>query len=90
MRSIGGLIYLIIGLLMAWKKHYFGNINGIGEFINLLLAILLWPLVLFGVKFNLHFGGGKDNNALSRAAGLFFGPPVAYARAKLSSVLASR
>jgi hypothetical protein len=59
MRSIGGLIYLVIGLLIAWKKHYFGNISGIGEFINLLLAIALWPLVLFGVKFNLHFGGGK-------------------------------
>lgn len=60
MRSIGGLIYLVIGLLIAWKKHYFGDINGIGEFVNLLLVVLLWPLVLFGVKFNLHFGGGGD------------------------------
>ena len=58
MRSIGSLIYIVIGLLIAWKKHYFGDINGIGEFVNLLLAVLLWPLVLFGVKFNLHFGGG--------------------------------
>ena len=82
---IGGIIYLVIGIIVAAGKHYMGSIDGLGDFVNLLLAVLLWPLVLFGVKFNLHFGGGKDNDALSQA-GLLFAPPVAYLRAKVHAM----
>ncbi|MEA2453208.1 MAG: hypothetical protein QOG04_1918 [Actinomycetota bacterium] len=86
MRSIGGIIYLVIGIIVAASKHYLGTIDGVGDIINLLLAILLWPLVLFGVKFNLHLGGGGDKN--DKALGsLLFGPPLVYGRAALTSVL---
>jgi hypothetical protein len=59
MRTIGGIIYLVIGVAVAANRHYLGDIGSLGDIINQLLAILLWPLVLLGVDFNLHFGGGK-------------------------------
>lgn len=82
---LGGIIYLVIGLVVAASKKYFGEIDGVGEFINLLLAIALWPLVLFGVKFNLHFGGG-GKNALGSTMALLFGPPLTAARSALESI----
>lgn len=55
--SLFGVIYLIIGIFVAANHGYFGTINSIAGLLNLLLAILLWPLLLFGVSFNLTFGG---------------------------------
>jgi hypothetical protein len=54
MKTLIGIAYLVIGIIVAATHHYFahlGNIKGIGAAV---LAILLWPLVLFGV--NLHLG----------------------------------
>ncbi|HEY7283113.1 MAG TPA: hypothetical protein VID47_16120 [Actinomycetota bacterium] len=54
MKTIIGIVYLVIGVIVASTHHYFvhlGNIKGIASAV---LAILLWPLVLFGV--NLHLG----------------------------------
>lgn len=92
MRSIAGIIYLVIGVLVAATKDYLGNINGFGDIINLLLAILLWPLVLLGVKFNLNLGGGgdKDGKAIKAQALMLFGPPLTYARAALSRITSAR
>lgn len=86
MRSIAGIIYLVIGMLVAATKDYLGTIDGFGDIINLLLAILLWPLVLLGVKFNLRLGGGgdKDGEAIADAS-LLLGPPLVYARGALGS-----
>lgn len=72
MRSIFGIVYLVIGLLVAAQKDYLGDIGSVSEIINLLLAILLWPLVLLGVKFNIKMGGdgdgGRDRSLLVPAA----------------------
>ena len=89
MRSIAGIIYLVIGILVAASKDYLGTIDGFGDILNLLLAILLWPLVLLGVKFNLRLGGGGDNDgkAIGAQASLLFAPPLAHARARLGSIL---
>ena len=81
MRSIIGLIYVVIGVFIAYKKDYFGNVDGIGDIINMLLAVLLWPLLLFGVKFNLHLGGGGDKD---KALGALTLVPT-YARRLLRS-----
>jgi hypothetical protein len=48
--SLGALVYLIIGLVVALSTGY--SITSIGELLNFLLALFLWPLVLLGV--NLH------------------------------------
>ena len=89
MRSIFGIVYLVIGVLVAAGRDYLGSIDGFGEIINLLLAILLWPLVLLGVKFNLRLGGsGRDGNAIHDHAAMLIGPTLVYARAAFFSLRA--
>ncbi len=61
MRSIGAIVYVVIGVVVASTHNYLGNIDGLGDILNLLLAILLWPLILLGVDFNLQIGGGGKN-----------------------------
>lgn len=87
---IGGIIYLVIGIAVAATRDYLGDIGSIGDFINLVLAIVLWPLVLLGVKFNLRLGGGgsKDrNDAIQTQAALLLGPSLTYARSAFRSVI---
>lgn len=63
----GGLIlgiYLLVGLVVAIAKNYFNDVGGIGDVVEILVAILIWPLVLFGVDINiggLRDGGGGGN-----------------------------
>jgi len=55
-RFIGRLIpivYLVVGVLIASQNAYFTTINTLPGVINAVLAILLWPLVLFGVDMHL-------------------------------------
>lgn len=47
-----GIIYLIIGLVVAYTNGYLVGLTNIGNLISALFAILAWPLVLLGV--NLH------------------------------------
>jgi hypothetical protein len=48
--SLGALVYLIIGLVVALSTGY--SITSLGELLNFILVLFLWPLVLLGV--NLH------------------------------------
>ena len=48
--SLLGVVYLIIGLVVAFTHGYV--LTSVGEFLSFILAVLLWPVVLFG--FNLH------------------------------------
>lgn len=52
--SIGGIIYIIIGILVAANRGYLSNLGSASGVLSALLAIVLWPLLLFGV--NLHIG----------------------------------
>jgi hypothetical protein len=47
------LVYIIIGLVVAWEKHYItvGLLKGL---LSALLAILLWWLPLLGVNLHIH------------------------------------
>jgi hypothetical protein len=63
----GGLIlgiYLVVGLVVAIARGYFNNVGGVGDVVEILVAILIWPLVLFGVDINIggleNGGGGGD------------------------------
>jgi hypothetical protein len=49
--SLGALVYLIIGLVVALSTGY--GITSVGQLLNFLLALFLWPLVLFGVNFHI-------------------------------------
>jgi hypothetical protein len=51
--GIVGLIYIIIGIIVAFEKHYI-TVALLKALLSAVLAILLWWLVLLGV--NLHIG----------------------------------
>jgi hypothetical protein len=51
--SLVVVIYVIIGLVIAWEKHYItvGLLKGV---LSALLAIFLWWLPLLGVSLHIH------------------------------------
>ena len=49
-----GLIYLVIGIVVAATNNYFDNVGTARRLGEALLAVLLWPLVLLGVDINLR------------------------------------
>jgi hypothetical protein len=88
MGRIGSIIYVIIGLAVAANKDYLGDIGSLGDFINLVLAVILWPLVLFGVDFKIKIGGGDDKD--KKGSMLLIGPAVAYGWAALTTRIGNR
>jgi hypothetical protein len=43
------LIYLVIGVIVAYAEDYLENLDTTKRLISAVLAVLLWPLVLLGV-----------------------------------------
>jgi hypothetical protein len=80
MKLIILVVYLVIGVLVASAQDYLGEVSNIGGALNLILAVVLWPLLLVGVDFNIKIGdddggGGNRNGVL-----LLLGPSLTYAR----------
>jgi hypothetical protein len=48
-----GLIYVLVGIYVAWAEGYI-DIRLIKLVLSALLAIFLWPLVLLGVDLNIR------------------------------------
>jgi hypothetical protein len=46
------VIYIIIGVVVASGHHYFEHLDAPKPIASAVLAVLLWPLILFGI--NLH------------------------------------
>jgi len=46
------VIYIIIGVVVAAGHHYFEQLDALKPIASAILAVALWPLVLFGI--NLH------------------------------------
>lgn len=46
--SIGGIIYTIIGFIVANSNGYLA-VSDLNSLLSAILAIVLWPLVLLGV-----------------------------------------
>ena len=68
------LVYIVVGLLVAGgvlgdERNYFSDIDNLEEIVEMLLAILLWPLVLLDVAINLGDGGGDTGGADSGSGG---------------------
>jgi len=84
------IVYLVVGVIVASAQGYLGDIGGIGDALNLLLAIVLWPLLLVGVDFKIKIGndngGGRNRNGLLLPLA---GPALAYLRACASAVRAT-
>jgi len=57
------VLYILIGILVAAgvvgdERNYFSNLDSLEQIVEMLLAILLWPLVLLGVGLDIGGGGG--------------------------------
>ena len=52
LRYIFIIVYLVVGVVIASSHHYFTHLNSLTSVLSALLAVVLWPLILFGV--NLH------------------------------------
>jgi hypothetical protein len=42
------LVYLVIGVVVAYAEDYLENVDRTKRLISAILAVVLWPLVLFG------------------------------------------
>lgn len=42
------IIWIIVGLIVAWANDYFQSVNTANEFWSAVLAVIAWPLPLFG------------------------------------------
>lgn len=49
--SLVTLVYLAVGVVVA-LTHGYNSVAGLAQILSLIIAIVLWPAVLFGV--NLH------------------------------------
>jgi hypothetical protein len=52
--SIVGVVYLVIGLVVASGHAFLANLNAVMPIVSAVLAVLLWPLVLLGVDLHLR------------------------------------
>jgi hypothetical protein len=85
MRRIIAIVYLVIGVLVAAARDYFerlGSIKGIG---SLLLAIVLWPLVLFDVDVRIGKDGDGGKKDILLPLGLMWSMTTARGRALLDA-----
>jgi len=76
--SLIGAIYIIVGVLVAAgiigdERNYFNDLGSVEAVVNMLLAVLLWPLVLLGVSLDIGDvdveDGGEGNGGGSPAGG---------------------
>jgi len=53
--SLLGLIYIIVGIIVASNHDYLQNLDNFDRIVSAFLAVFLWPLVLFGANLHVHF-----------------------------------
>jgi ABC-type Na+ efflux pump permease subunit len=54
------LIYVLVGVLVAFSQDYFTGLRQVEDYLDAVIAILIWPLLLFG--FDINIGGGSRRN----------------------------
>jgi ABC-type anion transport system duplicated permease subunit len=52
--SAVGVIYLVVGAIVAATHNYFEHINTLKQFLSAVLAVVLWPLILIGIDLHVH------------------------------------
>jgi hypothetical protein len=52
-RNVLIIVYLVVGLVVANSHHYFTHLTSLTAVLSAVLAVLLWPLVLFGVSLHI-------------------------------------
>lgn len=54
--GIISLIYVVIGIVIAANQGYFSGIGQLGDVLEAVIAVLIWPVLLFGVDINISGG----------------------------------
>jgi hypothetical protein len=49
-----GIVYLVVGLIVAATHHYFTNLHTLKQILSAMLAVVLWPLLLIGIDLHVH------------------------------------
>jgi hypothetical protein len=44
------VVYIVIGVVVAAGHNYFENLDALKPIASAVLAVLLWPLILFGIN----------------------------------------
>ena len=52
--SLGTIIWLVIGVVLAASHHYLAHIATFKAVVSAGLAIVLWPLLLLGINLHIH------------------------------------
>ena len=52
--SAVGIIYLVVGAIVAATHDYFEDIDTLQHFLSAVLAVVLWPLILIGINLHIH------------------------------------
>ena len=53
MRVVLYVVYLIVGVVVTASHHYLAHLDALKPIVSAVLAVLLWPLILFGVSLHL-------------------------------------
>jgi Mn2+/Fe2+ NRAMP family transporter len=65
--SMFGLVYIIIGAVVAYAHGYV--LTSVGELLSFILAVFLWPLVLLGVNVHSRCLAHEPPGAVAGCAG---------------------
>ena len=49
------LIYIVIGVFVASDHHYLEHLDNLDRIVSAVIAIALWPVLLFGANLHVHF-----------------------------------
>jgi hypothetical protein len=52
--SLLWVIYLVAGGIVSATHNYWSNLDGLKPILSAIIALLLWPLLLFGVDLHLR------------------------------------
>jgi hypothetical protein len=52
--SLLGLIYIVVGIVIAADHDYFERLNTLRRILSAVLAVVLWPLLLLGIDLHIQ------------------------------------
>ncbi|HZO50545.1 MAG TPA: hypothetical protein VFB26_10400 [Gaiellaceae bacterium] len=52
--NLAGLVYLVVGVVLAAGRHYLSNLETVKRIGSAVLAVVLWPLLLLGIDLHIR------------------------------------
>jgi hypothetical protein len=52
--NIVGIVYLVVGFVVASNRDYFATLHTLKQFASAALAVVLWPLLFVGINLHVH------------------------------------